>query len=147
MAFHPFEHDAIDDVTEGDDQEHDGDHGAHVVQVAAHHENLAEAKAEVKHFGGDQRAPGERPALLQSGNDEGQARGQHHIPEQLESLGAEIASGLAEDLRHLLAAVFHGQRDREQGSHDDDEQNGVLIESEPEQSQRPPANAGQGFAG
>ena len=143
VAFHPFENNAVNQVAEGDDQEHDSDHGTHIVQVAAHHQHLAEAEAEVKHFCGDQRTPGERPALLQAGNDEGQAGRQQNVPEQLESLCAEIATGLAENLRHLLAAVFHGERHGEQRSHDHDEQNRVLIQAKPEQGQRPPADAGK----
>ncbi len=73
----------------------------------------------------------------------GKAGRQENVPEQLESLGAEIAAGLAEDLWHLLAAIFHGESHGEQRSHDDDEQNRVLIEAEPEQGERPPADAGQ----
>ncbi len=72
MTLHAFEDNAIDDVAKGDDEDHDGDDGAHIVQVAAHHQNLSEAEAEVEHFGGDQRAPRERPALLQTRDDEGQ---------------------------------------------------------------------------
>jgi hypothetical protein len=37
MTLHPFEHDAIHHVADGDDQNHDGDHSAHIVQVASHH--------------------------------------------------------------------------------------------------------------
>ena len=37
MTFHRFEDDAIDYVADGDDQDHDGDDGAHVIKVAAHH--------------------------------------------------------------------------------------------------------------
>src|SRR5271166_2989628 len=109
MAFHSFKDDAVDDVADGDNQDHDGDDGAHVIQVAAHHQDLAEAEAEVKHFSSNERAPGKGPSLLQTGNNEGQAGWQKDVPEQLEALRAEVASGLAEDLRHLLASVFHGE--------------------------------------
>src|SRR5579871_948806 len=143
MTLHAFENDAINDVAKSNDEDHHGDDSAHVVQVAAHHQNLSEAEAEVEHFCGDQRTPRERPSLLQARYDEGQAGRQKNVPEQLESLGAEIATGLAEDLWHLLAAIFHGESYGEQRSHDDDEQNRVLIQAEPEQRQRPPADAGK----
>src|SRR6266496_5102882 len=142
MTLHTFEDDAIYHVAEGDDQNHDGDDSAHVVEVAAHHQNLAEAETEIKHFSGNERAPSEGPALLEPRNNEGQTRGQQDIPEQFESLGAEVPSSLSEDFRHLLAAVFHGQSDREQGTHDHYEEDGVLVEAEPKQRERPPADAG-----
>ena len=44
MTFHPFEHDAIDHVADGDDQDHDGDNRTHIIQIAAHHQYLAEAE-------------------------------------------------------------------------------------------------------
>src|SRR5579862_2034204 len=52
IALHPLEYHAIDDVSDSDNQEHDRNNGAHVVQVAPHHEHLTEAKTEVQHFGG-----------------------------------------------------------------------------------------------
>src|SRR5438270_6626990 len=141
MAFHSFEHNTINDVAESDDQDHHRDDGAHIVQVAAHHQNLAEAETQVKHFGGDQRAPGKGPALLETGNDEGKAGGQQDVPEQLESFCAEVASGLTKDFGHLLAAIFHREGDGQQGTHDHDEEDGILAEPEPEQCERPPADA------
>jgi hypothetical protein len=55
MAFYPFEHDTIHNVADGNDQDHDGDHGAHVAEVAIHHKNLAEPQTQVEHLGGDPR--------------------------------------------------------------------------------------------
>src|SRR5215469_862169 len=37
-ALHRLKNQAIDDVADGNNQDHDGDHLAHVVQVASHHE-------------------------------------------------------------------------------------------------------------
>jgi hypothetical protein len=45
VTLHAFEDDAIDDVSDGDDQKHHGNDRAHVIQVAAHHEHLAQAEA------------------------------------------------------------------------------------------------------
>ena len=42
MPLHTSEHHAVDDVAECDDQQHDGNNSAHIVQVAAHHEDLSE---------------------------------------------------------------------------------------------------------
>jgi len=41
VALHALEHDTVDDVADGDDQDHDRDNGAHIVQIAAHHQYLA----------------------------------------------------------------------------------------------------------
>lgn len=54
MPLHPLEHESIDNVSDCDDQNHDRDDGAHVIQVTTHHQHLAEAETQVKHFGGDQ---------------------------------------------------------------------------------------------
>src|SRR3954467_10088789 len=40
MALHTLEDDTVDDVSQRDDQQHDSDHGAHAVKVAAHHQHL-----------------------------------------------------------------------------------------------------------
>src|SRR5579864_2598174 len=143
MSFHSFEDHSVDYVSDRNDQEHYGDDGTHVVQVAAHHQYLAEAETEVEHLRGDKGAPSKGPSLFQPRDDEGQTRRKKHVPEELESLGAKVASGLAEDLGHLLAAVFHGERDRQQRSHDDDEQDRVLVQAKPQQREGPPADAGQ----
>src|SRR5260370_23563777 len=70
MTLHAFKDDAIDQVAESNDQDHDGDDGAHIVQVTAHHQNLAEAQTQIKHFGGDQPAPRNSPPLPETGNNE-----------------------------------------------------------------------------
>src|SRR3981081_1973261 len=61
----------------------------------------------------------------------------------MESPGPQIAPRHAIDLGHLLATVFHGDGDRKQRSHYNNEENGVLVEAEPKQRQRPPADTGQ----
>src|SRR5579872_4734938 len=92
-VFHALEYDTIDYVTNRNDQNHDGDDGAHVVQVAAHHQDLAEPKAQIKHFSGDEGAPGEGPSLLQTRDNEGKTRRQQDIPEQLKAFASELGPG------------------------------------------------------
>src|ERR1700761_8471773 len=103
MAFHSFEHHSVDNVSNRDDQDHDSNDGAHVVQVASHHQHLAKAEAEVKHFSGYQGTPRKGPSLFQARDNKREAGWKQHIPEQLETLRAKISSGLAEDFGHLLA--------------------------------------------
>src|SRR5208282_3453889 len=105
MTLHGLENYAIHYVADGNDQNHDSDDSAHVVQVTAHHQHLPEAQAQIKHLSSDQRAPGKGPSLLQAGDDEGEAGWQKHMPEQLKTVGAEVAARHAENLGHLLAAV------------------------------------------
>src|ERR1700685_16565 len=54
VALHRLENEAVDDISDRDDQNHDGEHGAHVVEIAAHHQHLPQAEAEIKHFSSDQ---------------------------------------------------------------------------------------------
>src|SRR5215469_18557620 len=106
MAFHPPEDNTVNEETDADDQQHHGEHRTHVVQVAAHHQYLAQAEAQIEHFRSDQRAPGKSPPLLQSRHDEGQTGREQDIPEQLESRRSEIASGLTKDSGCLFASIL-----------------------------------------
>src|SRR5881296_2615200 len=96
----------IDDVANGYDKNHDGDYLAHVIQVAPHHEQLSQTEADEDHLAGNQRAPGESPALFQSGDDIGQAGRQQHVPEEATPPGTKVASRHAVDLWHLLTPGF-----------------------------------------
>src|SRR2546430_17684062 len=105
MTLHGLEHNAIHNVANGDNQYHNSDRGAHVVQIAPHHQNLAQTQAEVQHFGGDEGAPREGPSLLETGNDERGTSRQEPMPKQMKTTNAEIAPGHAQKLWNLLAAV------------------------------------------
>src|SRR5882672_11239280 len=43
MALHGFENEAVYNVADGNDQNHDSDDSAHIVQVPSHHQYLAQA--------------------------------------------------------------------------------------------------------
>src|ERR1700692_3194388 len=91
-AFDGLENQTIHDVSNCDNQHHDCNHLTHVVEVATHHQQLPETQTNEDHFAGNQRAPGKRPALLETGENERQAGWKQYVPEQLESFRAEIAS-------------------------------------------------------
>src|SRR5258708_35321506 len=111
VALHGFEDNAINYVSNTNNQNHDGNDGAHVIEVTAHHEHLPQTKAQIEHLRGNQGPPSKSPALLQAGNDERETGGQEHMPEQLKSGGAEIASGHAVEFGPLFPAVVHSHRD------------------------------------
>src|SRR5579872_1140469 len=75
-ALDGLEHQAIDYVAERNNQNHDRDDCAHVIQVASHHQDLSETETEIQHLGGDERTPCECPALLQAGDNKWQTRRQ-----------------------------------------------------------------------
>ena len=53
-AFDGAEDQAIDNVANRYDQDHDCDHLTHVIQIAAHHEQLPKPETDENHFAGDQ---------------------------------------------------------------------------------------------
>src|SRR6266536_2612507 len=137
------ENEAVHEVAEDDDQNHDGDHLAHVVEVAAHHQQLAQAQAEEDHLGLNQRTPRKGPSLFHAVHDERQAGGQKYGPEQPKAAGSQVTSRHAVNPGHLLASVFHRDGHRQQRAHQNHEQNRFFGQAEPQDGQRNPANAGQ----
>src|SRR3954463_10514702 len=103
---------AIDQIAKRDDQNHDGDDLAHVVEVATHHQQLAQAKSNEDHLSRNQRAPGKGPALLQTGDNVRQAGGKSDMPKQTYSACAQVTSSHVVNLRELLATRFHANGDR-----------------------------------
>jgi len=44
-------------IPEANDQDHDRQHLTHVIEVAAHHQQLSQSQADENHFAGNQRPP------------------------------------------------------------------------------------------
>src|SRR5882757_3795898 len=107
LALHGAEDETVDDEAQDDDQDHHGNYLTHIVEVAAHHEQLAESKTEEDHFGLDQRPPSESEALFQTGDYERQASRQQDRPEQAKSRGSQVTSGHGVNFGHLFTPILH----------------------------------------
>ena len=94
-------------------------------------------------LGGHERAPRERPALLEAGDVAGEGRGEDHEGRELEAAGAEHRADPAQLRRHLVDARDETVDDRRDRAHQDDEVDGGIREAEPDDRRRHPRDRGQ----
>ena len=83
-------------------------------------------------LGGHERAPRERPALLEAGDVAGQRGGEHDEGGEPRASGAEHGAHAPELRRHLLDARDEAVHDRRHRAHEHDEVHRGVGEPEPE---------------
>ena len=87
---------------------------------------------------GHQAAPGERPALLEPGDERRQRRRQDQVPVFREALHAQHLADPQPGPRHVVDAADQAVRHRRRGADDDHEQDRALAELEQQDGQREP---------
>lgn len=89
-------------------------------------------------FPGEQRAPGEGPALFQTRDDARQGGREDDVPIEGETVGAEVAAGADEQRRDVVDAADDAIGDRRDRADEDDEENRLLAQLEQEDGEREP---------
>ena len=125
-----------------EDHDHDRHQPGRVGLLAVDVELRADRHDAERHeqLAGQQAAPGERPALLQAADEVRHRRRQHDVAQQPEPAGADRASRLHQDRRHVVDAGDQAVGDRRCGAEHDDERDRPLGELEQQDGQREPGD-------
>ena len=141
------EDDELDEDADGEDHEDRREHAREVGELAALVEHRAEAEADRAadrdDLGGHQRAPRERPALLEARDVPGQRGRQHDERRETAGTRAEHGAHAAQLRRHLVDARDESVHDRRHGAHEHDEVHRGIREAEPDDRGRHPRDRRQ----